>query len=124
MKRTFFPVILSVVLSLGLLAAFFTPVQSGNVSAGELIALVNSLRTANGLPALIEDPILDGTAQWTAQYMADNNLSDHIGNVAGRVSAAGYGSGGTVFATENWARFNVGTLNQIRLPRSGRMPPT
>jgi LysM repeat protein len=113
MKRTIFPVILAVVLSFGFLAAFSTPVQSGNVSAGDLIALVNSIRTANGLPALIEDGTLDGTAQWTAQYMADNNLSNHIGNVAGRVAAAGFGGGGTVFATENWARFNPGTIDQI-----------
>ncbi len=74
---------------------------------------MNGIRTSRGLPALIEDPTLDGTAAWTAQYMADNNLSDHIGNVSGRVAAAGFGGGGTVFATENWARFNVGTLNQI-----------
>lgn len=113
MKRIVFPILLAFGLAVSLLAALSTTVQSGNISTGDLIALVNSIRTANGLPALIEDPILDGTAQWTAQYMADNNLSDHIGNVAGRISAAGYGSGGTVFATENWARSRAGTLDWI-----------
>ena len=113
MKRTILPAILALTITFGLLAAFSSPVQSGNVSAADLIAMVNSIRTANGLPALIEDGTLDGTAQWTAQYMADNNLSAHIGNVAGRVAAAGFGGGGTVFATENWARFNLGTLEQI-----------
>jgi uncharacterized protein YkwD len=115
MKRTILPAILALTITFGLLAAFSSPVQSGNVSAADLIAMVNSIRTASGLPALIEDGTLDGTAQWTAQYMADNNLSAHIGNVAGRVAAAGFGGGGTVFATENWARFNPGTLEQIRV---------
>src|SRR5512137_731209 len=104
MKRTLLPILLAFGIAIAFLAAPSTTVQSGTVTAGDLIALVNGIRTANGLPALIEDPILDGTAQWTAQYMADNSLSDHIGNVAGRVAAAGFGGGGTVFATENWAR--------------------
>ena len=113
MKRVV-PVLLSaIILSSLFLAASSTPVFSDSITAGDLIAAVNSIRTSRGLPALEESGTLDGTAQWTAQYMADNNLSDHIGNVSGRVAAAGYGGGATVFATENWARFNVGTLNQI-----------
>jgi LysM repeat protein len=35
--------------------------------------------------------------------MAANNMSWHIGNVRGRLAAAGYGGGGTVWATENFA---------------------
>jgi LysM repeat protein len=35
--------------------------------------------------------------------MAANNMSWHIGDVRGRIAAAGYGSGGTVWATENFA---------------------
>ncbi len=73
---------------------------------------MNAARVANGYPALIVHPILMGTAQWTAEYMAANHLMDHIGDVRGRVAAAGYGSGATVYATENWA-MGFSTLQQI-----------
>lgn len=87
--------------------------SSDAITAADLISAVNGIRTSYGLPALVESSILDGTAQWTAQYMADNQLSDHIGNVTGRVAAAGYGNGSTVFATENWARFRSATIDNI-----------
>jgi LysM repeat protein len=35
--------------------------------------------------------------------MAANNMSWHIGDVRGRLASAGYGNGGTVWATENFA---------------------
>lgn len=73
------------------------------VSAYELILAMNTLRVSYGLPALIEDPIVNAVAQSTAQTMAANNMSWHIGNVRGRIAAAGYGNGGTVWATENFA---------------------
>src|ERR1051326_5524989 len=73
------------------------------VSAYDLILAMNTLRVSNGLPALIEDPIVDAVAQSTAATMAANNMSWHIGNVRGRIAAAGYGVGGTVWATENFA---------------------
>ncbi|NLW71523.1 MAG: LysM peptidoglycan-binding domain-containing protein [Chloroflexi bacterium] len=73
------------------------------VSPWELIAAMNSLRVANGLPALLEDPIINAVAQSTAQIMADTLASWHIGNVSGRIQAAGYGGGGRVIATENFA---------------------
>jgi LysM repeat protein len=79
------------------------------VSAYELIIAMNTLRVSNGLPALIEDPIVNAVAQSTAQIMADNNMSWHIGDVRGRIAAAGYGSGGTVWATENFAVGGAGT---------------
>jgi LysM repeat protein len=113
MRKTFSLSVSALAVAMLFLGAVISTAKSDTITAGDLIAAVNSLRTANGLPALIEDATLDGTAQWTAQYMADNNLSNHIGNVAGRVAAAGFGGGGTVFATENWARFNVGTLSQV-----------
>lgn len=113
MRKTFSLSLSALAVAILFLGAVISPAKSDTITAGDLIAAVNSLRMANGLPALIEDTTLDGTAQWTAQYMAENNLSDHIGNVAGRVAAAGFGGGGTVFATENWARFNVGTLSQV-----------
>lgn len=73
------------------------------VSPWELIAAMNALRNANGLPSLIEDPIINAVAQSTAQIMADTLATWHIGNVAGRISAAGYGGGSRLLATENFA---------------------
>src|SRR5690349_7696614 len=79
------------------------PAMPNQVSAYDLILAMNTLRVSNGLPALVEDPIVDAVAQSTAATMAANNMSWHIGNVRGRLAAAGYGSGGTVWATENFA---------------------
>ena len=73
------------------------------VSAYELIIAMNTLRVSFGHPALIEDPIINAVAQYTAQVMADNSMSWHIGDVRGRIQAAGYGGGTTVWATENFA---------------------
>src|SRR5215211_2313252 len=73
------------------------------VSAYELILAMNTLRVSYGLPALVEDPIINAVAQSTAATMAANNMSWHIGDVRGRIAAAGYGGGGTVWATENFA---------------------
>jgi LysM repeat protein len=79
------------------------PAPLDQVSAYELILAMNTLRVSYGLPALIEDPIVNALAQSTAATMAANNMSWHIGNVRGRLAAAGYGNGGTVWATENFA---------------------
>jgi LysM repeat protein len=76
---------------------------SNQVSAYELILAMNTLRVSYGLPALIEDPIVNAVAQSTAATMAANNMSWHIGDVRGRIAAAGYGGGATVWATENFA---------------------
>ena len=73
------------------------------VSAYELILAMNTLRVAYGFPALIEDPIVNAGAQNTAAIMAANNMSWHIGDVRGRIASAGYGGGGTVWATEKFA---------------------
>jgi LysM repeat protein len=79
------------------------PAQSSKVTAYDLIVAMNTLRVSNGLPALVEDPIIDAVAQSTAETMAANQMSSHIGNVRGRLQAAGYGGGSTVWATENFA---------------------
>jgi LysM repeat protein len=79
------------------------PAPSNQASAYELILAMNTLRVSYGLPALIEDPIVNAVAQSTAATMAANNMSWHIGDVRGRLAAAGYGNGGTVWATENFA---------------------
>ncbi len=86
--------------------------QSGAVSPSELILAMNTLRVSRGLPALIIDPIVNAVAQSTAEIMAANSMSWHIGDVRGRIAAAGYGGGGTVWATENFAVGNMG-IDQI-----------
>ena len=85
------------------------------VAAYELISAMNFLRMSYGLPALIENSTINAVAQATAQTMADGLLSWHIGNVAGRISAAGYGAGKKVYATENFAVASGGTIDQIML---------
>ena len=85
------------------------------VAAYELISAMNVLRMSYGLPALIENATINAVAQATAQTMADGLLSWHIGNVSGRISAAGYGAGKTVYATENFAVAYSGTIDQIML---------
>lgn len=86
--------------------------QSGGVTAYDLIIAMNTLRVSRGLPPLIEDAIINAVAQSTAQTMAANQMSWHIGNVPGRLAAAGYGGGARVFATENFAVGNL-TIDQI-----------
>src|SRR5688572_28943046 len=76
---------------------------SNQTTAYDLIIAMNTLRMAHGLPPLIEDPIINAVAQSTAATMAASNMSWHIGDVKGRIAAAGYGAGGTVWATENFA---------------------
>lgn len=88
---------------------------SSAVSAQDLLGLVNGLRNANGLSSLTVNSILMSTAQSTAQTMADNNLTWHIGSTSDRVAAAGYGGGSTVWATENFAVGSDGlTIEQIQ----------
>ena len=97
------------ILTLILVAGLLNPAASvlarplAAVGPGDLIAAMNTLRTSNGLSALAEDPVIDAVAQATAETMAANQMSSHIGNVSGRLAAAGYGGGGTVFGTENFA---------------------
>jgi LysM repeat protein len=103
-----------------LVAGVFQPPQSvradqphlappEQVSAYDLILAMNTLRVSFGLPALVEDPIINAVAQSTAAIMAANNMSWHIGDVRGRLAAAGYGGGATVWATENFAVGRDGT---------------
>lgn len=89
--------------------------QSGAGSRSELILAMNILRVSQGLPALIEDPIVNAVAQATAEIMAANNMSWHIGDVRGRIAAAGYGGGATVWATENFAvgRMSIDEIMQV-----------
>jgi LysM repeat protein len=90
-------------------------VQADQVTAFDLIVAMNTLRTSNGLPALVEDPIIDAVAQTTAETMAANNMSSHIGDVSGRLAAAGFGGGSKVWGTENFAAGNYASIDQIML---------
>ena len=73
-----------------------------DVTPQDLIDAFNALRKARGLPNLIVDPILMHTAQETADYMALNHMTGHIGDVRDRVIAAGYGAGDIPWATEDF----------------------
>ncbi len=89
-------------------------VSAATVSPGEMISLVNNLRASYGLPALIEDAILDSTAYATAQTMAANGVCAHIGGARDRIAAAGFGGGATVFATENMACAVSASISDIQ----------
>ena len=82
------------------------------MSVYDLIALINNQRVGYGLPALQANSILMSTAQQTADTMAASSMGWHIGNVSGRVMAAGYGGGATAWATENFA-IGPMTLDEI-----------
>jgi len=88
--------------------------QSSEVTAYDLIIAMNTMRVSYGLPALIEDPIINAVAQSTADIMAANNMSWHIGDVRGRLQSAGYGGGAKVWATENFAVGNM-SIDEIML---------
>jgi uncharacterized protein YkwD len=85
------------------------------ITPSQIINAFNARRIEHGLAPLIVDPILMRTAQQTADYMALNHLGGHIGDVCGRVAAAGYGAGDIPWATEN---FMVGPLPLDQLMQS------
>lgn len=89
--------------------------RASGVTAYDLIVAMNSLRASNGLPALVEDPIIDAVAQSTAQIMASSQMSWHIGDVSGRLASAGYGGGSKVWATENFAVGMDQSIDEIML---------
>lgn len=119
-------IILPTLILLALLVSFLKPVSSvqaapsqtmhtddSGVTAYDLIIAMNTLRVSYGHAALVEDPIIDAVAQSTAEIMAANEMSWHIGDVRGRLVAAGYGGGTTVFATENFAAGSGYSIDQI-----------
>lgn len=113
-KRVFESLLLFyLVLGLFLQPASVQAARTVDVAAYDLIAAMNSLRVSSGLPALVEDPIIDAVAQSTAQIMADSQMSWHIGNVSGRLQSAGYGGGSKVWATENFAVGNQTSIDEI-----------
>ncbi len=95
-----------------------------DVTAFDLILAMNTLRMSYGLPALIEDPIINAVAQSTAEIMAAKQMSWHIGDVSGRLAAAGYGGGAKVWATENFAVGNhtIDVIMQVWSDESHMLP--
>ena len=88
--------------------------QDGEVTAYDLILAMNTLRVSYGNRALVEDPIIDAVAQSTAEIMAANEMSWHIGDVSGRLASAGYGGGAKIWATENFA-YGDHTIDEVML---------
>lgn len=80
-----------------------------NATPGEVIAAVNQLRAAKGLPTYNENAILMGTAQGQADYMASTGTVSHTGpggiTVTARLLQAGYPLAGDLslggFRSEN-----------------------
>jgi len=74
-------------------------------SAYDVIAAVNQVRSANGLPAYQVDGSLMAAAQAHSEYQASIGSITHTGsggsNATGRATAAGYGSGAAVSVVEN-----------------------
>lgn len=89
--------------------------QGADVTAYDLIIAMNTLRVSYGLSALVEDSIINAVAQSTAEIMAANQMSWHIGNVSGRLKSAGYGAGYTVWGTENFAVGSSFSIDEIML---------
>jgi len=83
------------------------------ISPYTIIDWVNQGRAASGLHGLLVDSILMRTAQTTAEIMAASMMQGHIGDVRGRVAAAGYGNGDVVWATENYIVLSPGTEDGI-----------
>lgn len=79
-------------------------VPTAPFTVDDILRVVNEKRNSNGLPSLHTNAILMSTAQATANYMAANDMSSHVGGVVERIRAAGYGTQyPDVFATENFA---------------------
>jgi LysM repeat protein len=84
-----------------------TPIHAQAGDPYSLIAAVNSLRAANGLPELRVDSILMSVAQSHSDYQASIGQVTHTGpggsRPRDRAAAAGYGGGATFFISENIA---------------------
>lgn len=89
-------IIAAALLSFGLVV----PAQAASGPAGDVFALVNQQRAANGLGPLLTDPTLDFAAQVWAQNLADNGLFQHS---SADWRSAMISGGGWTFSGENIA---------------------
>jgi LysM repeat protein len=80
------------------------PDPAPDLSAGEVFALVNDYRAANGLPSFTQNSILMQTAQGQSDYQASIQQVTHGGpggsRPRDRAYAAGYGGGQIIFISE------------------------
>ena len=120
MRRKLLTTLVVFVLCLALAAVPEGKVKAADtVTAYDLIALVNGIRTGTyGLPALVEDPILNSVAQWTAEEMASIDANNHLyflgySGVSERAAQFGFGGGSTVFVTENYYKGYYATISDI-----------
>jgi LysM repeat protein len=99
-----FVFLLSGILILALLLGSL-PARAQAGDAYSLIAAVNQLRAANGLPALQVNSILMSVVQAHTDYQAAIGEVTHIGadgsHPRDRAAAAGYGGGSSFFISEN-----------------------
>ncbi len=81
--------------------------QAQSSQAYDLIAAVNQLRTANGLPPYEINGALMAAAQAHSEYQASIGSATHTGaggtSVGDRAAAAGYGGGASIRVSENIA---------------------
>jgi LysM repeat protein len=120
MRRKLLTTLFVFILSLTAAAFPRGQVKADTITAYDLIALVNGIRTGTyGLPALVEDPILNSVAQWTAEEMASIDASNHLyflgySGVSERAAQFGFGGGKTVFVTENYYKGSYVTISNIQ----------
>lgn len=109
------PMIRNLLLGAVLCAILFAPINASasqssvqqplpQLSGAEIVALINSYRVANGLPALVVNSTLMALGQGQADYMASTTTVTHTGpggtTPKDRAAAVGYGGGKTFFLSE------------------------
>lgn len=84
--------------------------RAATPNAYDLMAAVQALRSAKGLPPLIVDGALMSAAQQHSDYQAAIGSWSHVGaggtRPVDRAKAAGFGGGATVYISENVAMAN------------------
>jgi len=114
MKKTTYIFFISIFLVITFFLQFPNPAQALDatptvtptgtpVTPQGIMDAFNAIRRGHNMRGLIVDPILVGLAQQTADIMAINGMSGHIGGVRDRAIAAGYGAGDIPWLTENFA---------------------
>lgn len=105
--------LLSLLLGLALVQSAPASAAPAPVTASDLMAAVQALRAAQGLPPLIVDPALMYAAQRHSEYQASIGTYSHLGEggtyARDRAYAAGFGGGAVIYTSENVAMANVRT---------------
>ncbi len=109
MRKIFLRQVVVGVLACSLITPLFGARASSKIipsgSASDVIALVNQLRKANGLPPYQTNNALMAAAQKHSDYQASISTVTHTGpggsRPADRAKAAGYGGGANIFVSEN-----------------------